>query len=83
MNVYNTIKKMTNDFNSTYRLSDRPCEMIEAGDREKHWGAVEKYFNTKKAPDSKCRCCVLLDVLKMNYKANHVVIFVSIRCFHS
>ena len=74
MNVYNTIKKMANDYNSTYRLSDKPCEMIEAGDREKHWGAVEKYFDTKKAPDSKCSFSMHLDESKMNSKRTNFVV---------
>lgn len=49
MNVYNKIKQMTNDFNSTYRFGERPYQLIEAGDKEQHWGAVEKYFHGRDA----------------------------------
>lgn len=51
--VYKKIRDMVNGFNSTYRLSDEPFEVVQAGDREQHWGAVEKHFNGKNVPDSK------------------------------
>ncbi|KAL7520247.1 hypothetical protein ACHAWX_004980 [Stephanocyclus meneghinianus] len=49
MDVYNIIKRMANDFNSTYRFGERPHQLIEAGDKEQHWGAVEKYFHGRDA----------------------------------
>eukprot|EP00804_Cyclotella_cryptica_P022927 CCRYP_018744-RA/>CCRYP_018744-RA protein AED:0.29 eAED:0.29 QI:71/1/1/1/1/0.85/7/1036/740 len=49
MNVYNKVKQMTNDFNSTYRFGERPYQLIEAGDKEQHWGAIEKYFHGRDA----------------------------------
>jgi hypothetical protein len=53
MKVFNTIKQMTNEFNSTYRLGEKPYQIVKAGDREQHWGAIEKFFGGSKAPDSK------------------------------
>ncbi|KAG7361420.1 Piwi domain containing protein [Nitzschia inconspicua] len=44
INVYNKIRDLVNSFNSIYRLSDKPIQLISAGDRERHWGAVEKCF---------------------------------------
>lgn len=52
LNVFNKIKRMTNDFNSSYRFGERPYEIVQAGDREQHWGAVEKHFNSKQVPES-------------------------------
>lgn len=55
MGVYKQVKDMVNGANSTYRLKDKPY-LVEAGDRDKHWGAIEKHFGGygKKTPDSKC-----------------------------
>merc|ERR1712003_206260 len=43
--VYNKIRDFVNGFNSQYRFAEKPVKMVEAGDREKHWGAVETYFS--------------------------------------
>ncbi|KAG7355808.1 Piwi domain containing protein [Nitzschia inconspicua] len=44
INIYNKIRDLVNSFNSIYRLSDKPIQLISTGDRERHWGAVEKCF---------------------------------------
>lgn len=45
--VYNKIRDLVNNYNTTYRLSDKPCQVISAGDKERHWGAVERYFSDR------------------------------------
>lgn len=45
IDVYNKIRNLVNGYNATYRLDDKPLEMIAAGDREKHWGVVERAFS--------------------------------------
>lgn len=64
IDVYNIIKRMANDFNSTYRFGERPHQLIEAGDKEQHWGAVEKYFHGRDALASKICLCVAFIVFK-------------------
>jgi hypothetical protein len=43
--VYNKIRDLVNGYNATYRFCPKPVQMIRAGDRERHWGAVEKVFS--------------------------------------
>lgn len=74
MGVYNRVKDMVNGANSTYRLKDKPY-LVEAGDRDQHWGAVEKHFGQygKKTPDSKCN--VLFSSFTSNISANFISLF--------
>ena len=52
-NVYERIRDLVNNFNSSYRFGAKPYAMVEAGDVQRHWGAVEKYFgNGKKLPSN-------------------------------
>jgi len=43
--VYNKIRDLVNKYNATYRLSDKPMQIITAGDLQDHWGPVEKCFS--------------------------------------
>lgn len=43
--VYGTIRDLVNKFNSSYRFGQNPIATVEAGDNEKHWGAVERHFS--------------------------------------
>jgi len=47
MNVYSKIRDIVNGYNASYRFSQQPVQFVKAGDREKHWGAVEKCFADK------------------------------------
>jgi hypothetical protein len=49
MTVYTRIRDLVNAFGTAYRFSDKPFEMVKAGDNAKHWGAVEKCFSQKSA----------------------------------
>ena len=44
--VYSRIQRLVNNFNAAYRFSEEPLLMIRAGEREKHWEAVEQYLST-------------------------------------
>lgn len=53
MSVYSTIRDMVNNHGSKFRFGANPVAYIQAGDRQDHWGAVEKYFGgTKKLPNN-------------------------------
>lgn len=78
MNVYNKIKKMANDFNSTYRLGEKPYQIVQAGDKEQHWGAIEKYFGGKNAPDSKIYIHLYFHILLFCMLCNLIYFFVSL-----
>jgi len=43
--VYGKIRDLVNKFNASYRFGEKPFASVEAGDNEKHWGAVERYFS--------------------------------------
>ncbi len=42
--VYSKIRDLVNNFNSSYRFSNEPYAVVEAGDERDHWGAVERHF---------------------------------------
>jgi len=46
--VYNKIRELVNSYNATYRLSVNPIQTISAGDKERHWGVVERCFSDPK-----------------------------------
>lgn len=50
--VYNRIRDLVNNHNSTYRLDEKPFSFVEAGDQADHWGRVEKYFSGTQLPDN-------------------------------
>lgn len=43
--VYDRIRDLVNNFNSSYRFGNKPFAMVEAGDEKYHWGAVERHFS--------------------------------------
>jgi len=43
--VYNKIRDIVNGYNATYRFGETPAQIIKTGDRERHWGEVEKCFS--------------------------------------
>jgi len=47
--VYMRIKEMVNNFQAHYRFNEKPFAIVEAGDNERHWGAVERFFSGKLA----------------------------------
>lgn len=49
--VYGKIRDNVNKFNASYRFSDRPHAIVEAGDNDQHWGAVERHFSQSQ-PDN-------------------------------
>jgi len=49
--VYEKVRNLVNKFNSSYRFGQTPYAKVPAGDVEKHWGAVERYFSQKQ-PDN-------------------------------
>eukprot|EP00957_Ditylum_brightwellii_P179186 13651133-Ditylum_brightwellii.AAC.1 len=50
--VYERLRDMVNNFSSTYRFGAKPYAQVEAGDMERHWGAVERYFGGTKLPSN-------------------------------
>lgn len=51
LKVYERIRDFVNGLKTYYRFGQKPFAMVEAGDRERHWGAFEKYFSGK-APEN-------------------------------
>lgn len=49
--VYNKVRDLVNRFNGSYRFGDQPHSTVEAGDNNRHWGAVERHFSGKQ-PDN-------------------------------
>jgi len=45
--VYQRIVQLVNGFNASYRLGIKPFACVPAGDVERHWGSVEKFFGNK------------------------------------
>ena len=43
---------MVNGHGAKYRMGDKPFARLEAGDREGHWGIIEKYFGGSKIPNN-------------------------------
>mmetsp|Transcript_21287 Transcript_21287/g.46192 ORF Transcript_21287/g.46192 Transcript_21287/m.46192 type:complete len:966 (-) Transcript_21287:493-3390(-) len=50
--IYDSIRDMVNTHSAKYRLGDKPFQRVEAGDRQDHWGMVEKYFGGTKLPNN-------------------------------
>ena len=50
--IYNSIRDMVNGHGAKYRMGDKPFARLEAGDREGHWGIIEKYFGGSKIPNN-------------------------------
>lgn len=51
-NVYSRITDMVNKFSAAYRFAARPYAVVEAGDLDDHWGAVQRYFSNSKLPEN-------------------------------
>lgn len=45
LDVYNRIRNSVNQLKTNYVLGDRPTDMIETDENEKHWGPISKYFS--------------------------------------
>lgn len=45
--IYDIITKMVNNHKSPYRFPPRPM-VVQAGDNNEHWGAVERHFSSTK-----------------------------------
>lgn len=43
--VYDRIRDLVNNFNAAYTFGRQPFAVVEAGDEQHHWGAVEKHFS--------------------------------------
>jgi hypothetical protein len=43
--VYGKIRDIVNGHKAHYRFGQNPYAVVEAGDNQQHWGAVEKYFS--------------------------------------
>jgi len=51
--VFNKLRDHVNRFNATYRFPDRPYQLVKAGDLDRHWGEVEKFFGgNRKMPNN-------------------------------
>ncbi len=59
VSVYDRIRSLVNNYNSTYRFSHEPYAAVEAGDDRYHWSAVEGYFNGRQP-----RNVFVLDLVK-------------------
>ena len=49
--VYSKLRDTLDRLNSTYRFEDQPYQIIEAGDKEAHYGPVENFFKNEQ-PDN-------------------------------
>ena len=50
--MYGRLRNLVNNFQASFRFPSEPYEIVRAGDNEKHWGAVERYFGGKSLPDN-------------------------------
>ena len=48
--VYERLRDLVNKFNSYYQLGAKPFATVRAGDMDRHWGSVEKFFGGTKIP---------------------------------
>ena len=49
--VYQRIAGLVNGFNAAYKFGAKPFATVPAGDIEKHWGSVERFFGNKLPPN--------------------------------
>ena len=47
--MYTRVRNAVNKMNASYRFGDTPHAKVEAGDNEKHWGAVERHFGSERS----------------------------------
>jgi hypothetical protein len=50
--MYDRVCRMVNNLQASFRFPDKPYEIVSAGDLERHWGAVEKFFGGSRLPDN-------------------------------
>jgi len=50
--VYKRVADMIRHHNATYQFGSKPFGVVEAGDMNQHWGAIERYFGGTKLPDN-------------------------------
>jgi len=48
--VYERLRDLVNKFNSYYQFGAKPFATVRAGDMDRHWGSVEKFFGGTKMP---------------------------------
>ena len=49
--IYDKIRDMCNRYNARYRLPTAPFQLIEAGEKQQHWGPIKKLFAEKLPPN--------------------------------
>jgi aubergine-like protein len=50
--MYGRVRQMVNRCNASFRFPEEPYEIVAAGDLERHWGAVERFFGGTRLPDN-------------------------------
>ncbi len=50
--VYKRVADMIRRHNATYQFGSKPFGVVEAGDMNQHWGAIERYFGGTKLPEN-------------------------------
>lgn len=50
--MYDRVCKMVNNLQASFRFPDKPYAIVPAGDLERHWGAVERFFGGSRLPDN-------------------------------
>jgi hypothetical protein len=52
LKVYERIRDLVNGLKTFYRFGTRPYAMVEAGDRERHWGEFQRFFVPGNVPEN-------------------------------
>lgn len=49
--IFEKIRRVVNNINSTYRFGSKPIDVISTGDGPQHWGAIEKFLGGRVPPN--------------------------------
>ena len=50
--MYGRLRNIVNKFEASFTFPQEPYDIVAAGDNERHWGAVEKYFGGTRLPSN-------------------------------
>lgn len=50
--MYGRLKRIVNKYQASFSFPEEPYDIVPAGDNEKHWGAIERYFGGTRLPEN-------------------------------
>jgi len=75
--VYKRVADMIRHHNATYQFGSKPFGVVEAGDMNQHWGAIERYFGGTKLPDN----VFVLDLARPPRGQSNDPAYGAVKCF--